>query len=101
MCYSKQKVREGGGGSSSKSSATSQTSADSKKTANGDTTHHGDSRLKQVHLHKHDSDELGMAILGGKEHGLPIIISEVFPNSSVSRSGKITAGDVIRAVNGE
>ena len=42
-----------------------------------------------------------MAILGGKEHGLPIIISEVFPNSSVSRSGKITAGDVIRAVNGE
>ena len=48
MCYSKQKVREGGGGgSSSKSSASSQIS-ESKKTANGDTTHHVDSRLKQV-----------------------------------------------------
>ena len=42
-----------------------------------------------------------MAILGGKEHGLPIIISEVFPDSSVSRSGKISAGDVILAVNGD
>ena len=57
--------------------------------------------MPQVHLHKHDTDELGMAILGGKEHGLPIIISEVFPDSSVSRSGKISAGDVILAVNGD
>ena len=35
------------------------------------------SRLKQVHLHKNDSEELGMAILGGSEHGLPLMISEV------------------------
>ena len=46
-------------------------------------------KVKQVHLHKHDSDELGMAILGGIEHGLPIMISEVFPGSSVSRSQKV------------
>ena len=48
---------------------------------------------KQVHLHKHDADELGMAILGGLEHGLPIIISEVFPNSAVGRCKKIYAGE--------
>ena len=46
-------------------------------------------KVKQVHLHKHDSDELGMAILGGIEHGLPIMISEVFPGSSVARSQKV------------
>jgi len=59
------------------------------------------SRIKQVHLHKHDADELGMAILGGVEHGLPIIISEVFPNSAVGRNQKIYAGDVILGVNGD
>ena len=58
-------------------------------------------RIKQVHLHMHDSDELGMAILGGIEHGLPIIISEVFPNTAVGRSKKIYAGDVILGVNGD
>jgi len=46
----------------------------------------GKNRFKQIRLHKHDADELGMAILGGLEHGLPIIISEVFPNSAVGRS---------------
>ena len=47
-------------------------------------------KVKQVHLHKHDSDELGMAILGGIGHGLPIMISEVFPGSSVARSQKVS-----------
>ena len=52
-------------------------------------------KVKQVHLHKHDSDELGMAILGGIEHGLPIMISEVFPGSSVARSQKVNDDDFI------
>ena len=55
----------------------------------------GKKGIKQVHLHKHDADELGMAILGGLEHGLPIIISEVFPNSAVGRCKKIYAGEDI------
>ena len=42
-----------------------------------------------------------MAILGGREHGLPVMISEVFPETAVSRSKGINAGDIIRAVNGE
>ena len=40
-------------------------------------------------------------ISGGAEHGLPIIISEIFPNSAVGRSKKIYAGDVILGVNGD
>lgn len=42
-----------------------------------------------------------MAILGGVEHGLPIMISEVYPNTAVGRCRKIFAGDVILAVNGD
>ena len=49
----------------------------------------GHGKIKQVNLHKHDADELGMAILGGREHGLPIMISEVFPGSSVGRSQRV------------
>ena len=43
-------------------------------------------RGKQVMVLKNPADDLGMAILGGKEHNLPIIISEIFPNSAVSRA---------------
>ena len=50
--------------------------------------------LFQVHIHKHDTEDLGMAILGGKEYGLPIMISEIFPDSAVSRCAKIGAGDM-------
>jgi hypothetical protein len=35
-----------------------------------------------------------MAILGGKEYGLPIMISEIFPDSAIARSAKISAGDM-------
>lgn len=52
-------------------------------------------------LHKNDVEELGMAILGGSEHGLPIMISEVFPDTAVGRCRKICAGDVILGVNGD
>ncbi len=42
-----------------------------------------------------------MAILGGHEHGLPVTISEVFPDTAVGRCSKIHAGDVIISVNGD
>jgi len=112
MCYSKQKVRD----ATTRPASSSSNAEEKKSMANGDVrsssaagneqagcagANSRDPRLKQVFIQKHDTDELGMAILGGKEHGLPIIISEVFPDSSVSRSGKIIAGDVILAVNGD
>ena len=95
MCYSKQKLRD----QQRQANQTSEDSASS-NAANGHVKKPNEikpvkSRIKQVHLHKHDADELGMAILGGVEHGLPIIISEVFPNSAVGRNQKIYAGDVI------
>jgi len=56
---------------------------------------------KQIMILKNPADDLGMAILGGKEHNLPIIISEIFPNSAVSRAARVKAGDIILRVNGE
>ena len=43
---------------------------------------------KQVNVYKNNVDDLGMAILGGKDHNLPIIISEIFPNSALSRCSR-------------
>ncbi len=40
---------------------------------------------------KNPADDLGMAIIGGVEHNLPIIVSEVFPNSAVARASKVLA----------
>ena len=76
---------------------------------------------------KNPADDLGMAIIGGREHNLPIIISEIFPGTAVARSNRvracvksfavwispflecttklellqINAGDIILSVNGE
>lgn len=58
-------------------------------------------RGKQVMVLKNPADDLGIAILGGQDHRLPIIISEIFPNSAVSRAKRIQAGDIIKGVNDE
>ena len=67
---------------------------------------------------KNPADDLGMAIIGGREHNLPIIISEIFPGTAVARSNRVSfqvktplnlesvffqinAGDIILSVNGE
>jgi len=64
---------------------------------NGEDQHY--SKGKQVTVLKNPADDLGMAIIGGEDHNLPIIISEVFPNSAVYRSNKIQAGDIILSAN--
>jgi len=58
-------------------------------------------RGKQAMILKNPADDLGMAIIGGREHNLPIIISEIFPGTAVARSNRINAGDIILSVNGE
>lgn len=58
-------------------------------------------RGKQVMVLKNPADDLGMAILGGKDHNLPIIISEIFPNTALARCNRIKAGDIICSVNDE
>merc|ERR1711962_267991 len=59
------------------------------------------SRGKQAMILKNPADDLGMAIIGGREHNLPIIISEIFPGTAVARSNRVNAGDIILTVNGE
>ena len=39
---------------------------------------------------KNPADDLGMAIIGGREHNLPIIISEIFPGTAVARSNRVS-----------
>jgi len=56
---------------------------------------------KQAMILKNPADDLGMAIIGGREHNLPIIISEIFPGTAVARSNRVNAGDIILTVNGE
>ena len=49
------------------------------------TANHG----KQAMILKNPADDLGMAIIGGREHNLPIIISEIFPGTAVARSNRV------------
>lgn len=37
---------------------------------------------------------------GGKEHGVPILISEIHPNQPAERCGHLFVGDAILSVNG-
>uniref|UniRef100_A0A3Q2HF31 Golgi-associated PDZ and coiled-coil motif-containing protein n=1 Tax=Equus caballus TaxID=9796 RepID=A0A3Q2HF31_HORSE len=52
----------------------------------------------------HDQDSLkkslGISITGGKEHGVPILISEIHPGQPADRCGGLHVGDAILAVNG-
>eukprot|EP00095_Tigriopus_kingsejongensis_P007006 snap_masked-scaffold430_size173499-processed-gene-0.19 protein:Tk07006 transcript:snap_masked-scaffold430_size173499-processed-gene-0.19-mRNA-1 annotation:"golgi-associated pdz and coiled-coil motif-containing" len=95
MCYSKQRVKD----SAARTAQGPKQSPQPERKPSFTDPNQG--KIKQVHIHKSDSEELGMAILGGKEHGLPIMISEVFPGTAVGRCQKIAAGDVILAVNGD
>jgi len=107
ICKSKQTLRskqiEDGGNLDSEQSKHSEGSEHHRKYSeassdlNGEDQHY--SKGKQVTVLKNPADDLGMAIIGGSDHNLPIIISEVFPNSAVCRSNKIQAGDIILSAN--
>lgn len=58
-------------------------------------------KLRLVTLKRSDPKEgLGISITGGREHGVPILISDIHDNGPASRSGKLFVGDAILAVNG-
>jgi C-terminal processing protease CtpA/Prc len=59
----------------------------------------GDTR--RVKLHKRPDEGLGISITGGREHGVPIIISELHPSQPAQRSGELSVGDAILSVNGK
>lgn len=60
---------------------------------------HGVGEIRTVELHKEATEALGISITGGKEHGLPILISEIHDDGPACRSGELYVGDSILAVN--
>jgi golgi-associated PDZ and coiled-coil motif-containing protein len=63
-----------------------------------------DNKLDQVRkvnlIRKNDGEGLGISITGGKDHGVPILISEIHPNGPAYRSSELFVGDAILSVNG-
>lgn len=55
---------------------------------------------RTVVIHKDKAEGLGISITGGKEHGVPIIVSEIHEGLPVDRSGGLYVGDAVLAVNG-
>ncbi|CAF2385385.1 unnamed protein product [Rotaria sp. Silwood2] len=62
---------------------------------------HGVGEIRTIQLHKDAKEALGISITGGKEHGLPILISEIHENGPAWRSGQLYVGDSILAVNNQ
>lgn len=61
----------------------------------------GVGKTRRVHLHLDENEGLGISITGGKEHGVPIIISELHSGQAAERSGNLFVGDAILSVNGK
>uniref|UniRef100_A0A8D3DRP0 Golgi-associated PDZ and coiled-coil motif-containing protein n=1 Tax=Scophthalmus maximus TaxID=52904 RepID=A0A8D3DRP0_SCOMX len=55
--------------------------------------------IRKVVLVKDDHEGLGISITGGKEHGVPILISEIHSSQPADRCGGLHVGDAILAVN--
>ncbi|XP_031437060.1 Golgi-associated PDZ and coiled-coil motif-containing protein isoform X2 [Clupea harengus] len=55
--------------------------------------------IRKVVLTKEDHEGLGISITGGKEHGVPILISEIHPGQPAERCGGLHVGDAVLAVN--
>ncbi|XP_074649464.1 Golgi-associated PDZ and coiled-coil motif-containing protein-like isoform X2 [Tubulanus polymorphus] len=60
----------------------------------------GVGEIRTVNLMKDPQEGLGMSITGGKEHGVPILISEVHEGQPAYRCNALFVGDAILAVNG-
>ncbi|UJR09616.1 hypothetical protein I4U23_013850 [Adineta vaga] len=60
---------------------------------------HGVGELRTVKLYKDEKQALGISITGGKEHGLPILISEIQDNGLAWACGQLYVGDSILSAN--
>ncbi|KAJ8314427.1 hypothetical protein KUTeg_006577, partial [Tegillarca granosa] len=61
---------------------------------------HGLGDVRKVMLSKGEEDGLGLSITGGKEHGVPILISEIHEGQPADRCEGLFVGDAILSVNG-
>lgn len=55
--------------------------------------------VRVVRVNKSADEGLGISITGGKEHGVPIIISQIHQNTPAHRCGQLYVGDAILKVN--
>ncbi|KAI1299208.1 Golgi-associated PDZ and coiled-coil motif-containing protein [Halotydeus destructor] len=55
--------------------------------------------VRNVEFTVNQDEGLGISITGGKEHGIPVLISEIHPESAAHRSGQLYVGDAILSVN--
>ncbi len=60
----------------------------------------GVGELRVVKLTKESKEGLGISITGGKEHGVPILISEIHCDGPAHRSQQLYVGDAILEANG-
>ena len=60
----------------------------------------GIGKVRTVLLKKNSNEGLGISITGGKEHGVPIMVSEIHPGQPGERCGNLFVGDSILSVNG-
>lgn len=50
-------------------------------------------------MHSDQEHGLGLAVIGGKQLGVPILVSEIYPNRPAAQCGQIFIGDAILSVN--
>ena len=55
--------------------------------------------IRTVKVVKTENEGLGISITGGKEHGIPIIISDIHTGSPADKSGSLYIGDAILSIN--
>ncbi|CAC5425658.1 Golgi-associated PDZ and coiled-coil motif-containing protein [Mytilus coruscus] len=60
---------------------------------------HGLGDVRKVLIQKGADDGLGLSITGGKEHGVPILISEIHEGQPADRCENLYVGDAILSVN--
>ncbi len=60
----------------------------------------GVGQIRNVLVKKGESQGIGISITGGKDVGVPIIISQIHPNSPAQECGLLYVGDAILSVNG-
>ncbi|KDR12726.1 uncharacterized protein LOC110835984 isoform X4 [Zootermopsis nevadensis] len=54
-----------------------------------------------VTVQREAGDGLGISITGGREHGVPILISELEPDGPAAKCGALYVGDAILTANGQ
>lgn len=59
----------------------------------------GIGELREINLKRNEGESIGISITGGKEHGVPILISEIHPDSPAFKSKKLFVGDAILCVD--